>query len=242
MSRTEISSVGIAKRYPPCAPRRLSMMFARLSSPKICSRNLSGMRWRRAISATPSGQSRSSSASSISARTAYLLFCVSLTKDHPTTENIPPGEIVAEIRKRQIPGRRRKRIPGICGVPSRLGFVDGPFHLPGVFLQLLLGPLGCLRDRAFDRRLPHHDQRGFAVVEQLPDLPHVRARHAPFEAADQGAGPGPMRPPRRMPGGKTRPSAAPTAAPYQPPCWVGFSILSTISTLPSSFLVTTAAS
>src|SRR5215211_8697132 len=30
--------------------------------------------------------------------------------------------------------------------------------------------------------------------------------------------------------------------PAQPPCWVGFSILSTILTLPSSFLVTTAAS
>ena len=30
MSRTEISSVGIAKRYPPCAPRRLSITFARL--------------------------------------------------------------------------------------------------------------------------------------------------------------------------------------------------------------------
>ena len=86
MSRTEISSVGIAKRYPPCAPRRLSITFARLNSPKICSRNLSGIRWRRAISDTPSGQSASLSASSISARTAYLLFCVSLKIDHPAKE------------------------------------------------------------------------------------------------------------------------------------------------------------
>src|SRR5829696_5901167 len=103
MSRTETSSVGIAKRYPPCAPRWLSIIFARRSSPKICSRNLSGMRWRRANSATPSGQSRSLSASSISALTAYLLFCVSLKTDHPTNENIPPRKIVAERDKEQSP-------------------------------------------------------------------------------------------------------------------------------------------
>src|SRR5215213_436800 len=28
-----------------------------------------------------------------------------------------------------------------------------------------------------------------AAPRQLPDLPHVRARHAPFEVADQGPGP-----------------------------------------------------
>src|SRR5215217_7106566 len=48
--------------------------------------------------------------------------------------------------------------------------------------------------------------------------------------------------PTRIKGGKIRPIAAPTARPAQPPCWVGFSVLSTIFTLPFSFLVRTAAS
>src|SRR5829696_8758334 len=47
--------------------------------------------------------------------------------------------------------------------------------------------------------------------------------------------PAPISPLTRIEGGKIRPSAAPTAKPAQPPCCVGFSILSTISTLPSSF-------
>src|SRR5215203_3090240 len=170
------------------------MMFARLSSPKICSRNLSGMRWRRAISATPSGQSRSLRASSISALTAYLLFCVSLKTDHPINKNIQPVKIVADIRKRQPPNSALWRVPGAAG-SSGLRLVDGLFHLPGVgpdlFLQLLLGPFGGLVDGAFDGRLPHHYERGFAVVQQLTDLPDVLARHAPFEVADEGSGPGP---------------------------------------------------
>src|SRR5918997_1421074 len=56
-------------------------MLARRSSPKICSKNLSGMRCRRSISYTPKGSEQSSIASSVSARTAYLLFCVSLRPD-----------------------------------------------------------------------------------------------------------------------------------------------------------------
>src|SRR5215216_7731931 len=54
--------------------------------------------------------------------------------------------------------------------------------------------------------------------------------------------PAPTSPLTSTEGGKMRPIAAPTANPAHPPCWVGFSILSTISTLPSSFLVRTAAS
>ena len=47
--------------------------------------------------------------------------------------------------------------------------------------------------------------------------------------------------PMRMPGGKSRPSTAPTATPPQAPCWVGFSCFLTW-TLPFSPLVTMAAS
>jgi hypothetical protein len=54
--------------------------------------------------------------------------------------------------------------------------------------------------------------------------------------------PAPTSPLTRTEGGKIKPIAAPTARPAHPPCSVGFSILSTISTLPSSFLVRTAAS
>src|SRR5215210_1595743 len=54
--------------------------------------------------------------------------------------------------------------------------------------------------------------------------------------------PAPTNPLTRIDGGKITPIAAPTAKPAQPPCWVGFSVLSTILTLPSSFLVRTAAS
>src|SRR5215204_881257 len=54
--------------------------------------------------------------------------------------------------------------------------------------------------------------------------------------------PAPTSPLTSTEGGKMRPIAAPTASPAQPPCRVGFSILSTIFTLPFSFLVITAAS
>ena len=106
--RTETSSVGIAKRYPPCASRRLSMMFARRSSPKICSRNLSGMCWRRASSATPSGSRAVERQFHQRTYRVFALLSKPPRDNHPTNRSVPLEEIVADIRSGR-PGRRAVR-------------------------------------------------------------------------------------------------------------------------------------
>jgi len=76
-SRTLISAAGRASEYPPAAPRRLRTTPPRRSAEKTCSRNCSGMSRLSAMSPRRTGfpgAVSSRRASSVSARTAYLLF------------------------------------------------------------------------------------------------------------------------------------------------------------------------
>src|SRR5215216_6358029 len=160
---------------------------------------------------------------------------------------VPPERSMGSVTPPGI-GSLCCAIPYLLSVFSllRLRFVDRLFDFlrfrPDLLLHLLLGPLGGLLNRPLDRRLAHYYQCRVTLVEHLAHLLEVRARHASVQVADKRACSAPTSPLTKMEGGKITPIAAPTARPAQPPCWVGFSVLSTIFTLPSSSLVMTAAS
>src|SRR5215211_8610551 len=113
--------------------------------------------------------------------------------------NVPPERSMGSVTPPGI-GSLCCAIPFLLSAFSllRLRFVDCLFDFLRfrhyLLLHLLLGPLGGLLNRPLDRRLAHYYQCRVTLVEHLAYLLEIRARHAPVQVSNKGAGSRPYQP------------------------------------------------